>query len=298
MHLRFRGGMGVTPAQSEQLVGRFRADGSFDDLADRGGPVARTHSVLELGVPCDEPPGLPAQATVFSLRNAMTLRGNSLLDTIAAGDVLANMLLEPAGVQGRMNILPDGRMGKFGWKADVPTLVEFMGDAFRNEMGLTNPLQPRDETRACHADQQHPDVDALVMQGAAKFLSTLDPPAPTAACLALPGAAVFQSIGCASCHTPTLPGPGARAPVNLYSDLLLHHMGPGLADSLPQGSAEGDEWRTMPLWRLSERTKFLHDGRAATPSAAILAHDGQARTASQAFAQLDAATQQALTTFS
>jgi DNA-binding beta-propeller fold protein YncE/mono/diheme cytochrome c family protein len=293
----FSGGMGVTPAQSEQLVGRFRADGSFDDLADRGGPVARTHSVLELGVPCDESPGVPAQATVFSLRNAMTLRGNSLLDTIAAGDVLANMLLEPAAVQGRMNVLPDGRMGKFGWKADVPTLVEFMGNAFRNEMGLTNPLQPRDETHACHANKQHPDVDALVMQGAAKFVSTLDPPAPTAACLASPGAAVFQSTGCASCHTPTLPGPGARAPVNLYSDLLLHHMGPGLADSLPQGSAEGDEWRTMPLWRLSERSKFLHDGRAATPSAAILAHDGQARAASQAFAQLDASTQQALVTF-
>jgi mono/diheme cytochrome c family protein len=299
----FPGGMGVTPDQSEQLVGRFRRDGSFDDLSNNGGPVARAHSVAELGIPCDELPGIPPEATVLSLRNAMTLRGNGLLDDIAAGDVLANMLLEPAAIQGRMNVLADGRMGKFGWKADVPTLVEFMGNAFRNEMGLTNPIQPRDEGRArdenrpCRANKQHTDVDALVLQAAAKFINTLEPPAPTALCLASPGAAVFQSAGCASCHTPTLPGPGARVAVNLYSDLLLHHMGPGLADSLPQGSAEGDEWRTMPLWRISERSKFLHDGRAATITAAISAHDGQARAASQAFAHLDAATQQALLTF-
>jgi hypothetical protein len=299
----FPGGMGVTPDQSEQLVGRFRRDGSFDDLSNKGGPVARAHSVAELGIPCDELPGVPPEATVLSLRNAMTLRGNGLLDDIAAGDVLANMLLEPAAVQGRMNVLADGRMGKFGWKADVPTLVEFMGNAFRNEMGLTNPIQPRDEgqardeNRPCKVHKQHTDVDALVLQAAAKFISTLDPPAPTAMCLASPGASVFQSTGCASCHTPTLPGPGARVAVNLYSDLLLHHMGPGLADSLPQGSAEGDEWRTMPLWRISERSKFLHDGRASTVGAAIRAHDGQARAAGQAFAQLDAATQQALIAF-
>jgi hypothetical protein len=293
----FPGGMGVTPQQSEQLVGRFRADGSFDDLSGEGGPTVRVHSVAELGIPCDEPTGAPPEATVLSLRNAMTLRGNGLLDTIAEGDILANMLLEPAAVRGRPNLLADGRMGKFGWKADVPTLVEFMGNAFRNEIGLTNPIQPRDEVRGCQANKRSPEIDALVLQAAAKFMNTLAPPAPTAVCLALPGAAVFQSTGCASCHTPALPGPGARQPVNLYSDLLLHQMGAGLADALPQGSAAGDEWRTMPLWRLAERSKFLHDGRAPTVSAAIAAHDGQARAASQAFAALDATTQQALLAF-
>jgi CxxC motif-containing protein (DUF1111 family) len=205
--------------------------------------------------------------------------------------------LESADVRGRPNLLADGRMGKFGWKADVPTLVEFMGNAFRNEIGVTNPLQKRDEISACGANRRSPEVDALILQAAAKFLNTTAPPAPTAACLASPGAAVFQSIGCASCHTPSLPGPGARQPVNLYSDLLLHHMGSGLADQLPQGSAAGDEWRTMPLWRVSERSKFLHDGRAATLADAIVAHNGQARGASQAFAALDAATQQALLAF-
>jgi DNA-binding beta-propeller fold protein YncE len=293
----FPGGMGVLPGQSEQLVGRYRADGSFDDLSGKGGPVVRAHSVTELGLMCSAPPGVPPEATVVSSRNAMTLRGDGLLDTIALGDVLANMALEPAAVQGRPNLLPDGRMGKFGWKADVPSVVEFMGNAFRNEIGVTNPLQRRDEIEACDANRHSPEVDALVLQAGAKFLNSINPPVPAAACTASPGAAVFQAAGCASCHTPTLPGPGARQPVNLYSDLLLHHMGPALADSLPQGSAAGDEWRTMPLWRVSERAKFLHDGRATSLIDAILTHGGQGRAARDAFAALDPATQQALMAF-
>jgi DNA-binding beta-propeller fold protein YncE/mono/diheme cytochrome c family protein len=291
------GGMGLSAAQAEQLVGRFRSDGSFDDLSGEGGPVARVHSVAELGAACATSAGIPAEASAASLRNAMTLRGDGLIDTIAAGDILANMAGEPASLRGRPNFLADGRMGKFGWKADVPTVVEFVSKAFRNELGVTNPLQPRDETRACGANRDELEVDALIPQAAAKFLNTISPPAPAPACTASPGAAVFQSSGCASCHTPALPGPGARQPVNLYSDLLLHHMGPALADMLPQGSAAGDEWRTMPLWRNAERGKFLHDGRATTVTAAILFHDGQARESRDAFAALDAATQQALISF-
>ncbi len=291
------GGMGVQAGQSEQLVGRFRADGSFDNLAGEGGPVARAHSVAELGLMCSAPTGIPPEATVVSLRNAMTLRGDALIDTIAVGDLLANMATEPAAVQGRPNLLTDGRMGKFGWKADVPTVVEFMGKAFRNEIGVTNPLQRRDEIEECSANRANPEVDASVLQAAAKFLNSINPPAPPASCTTSPGAAVFQAAGCAGCHTPTLPGPGARQPVNLYSDLLLHHMGPTLADSIQQGSAAGDEWRTTPLWRISDRVKFLHDGRANSLSAAIIAHDGQGLAASQAFMALDPATQQALIAF-
>src|SRR6202035_3598824 len=83
------------------------------------------------------------------------------------------------------------------------------------------------------------------------------------------GQQLFQSIGCANCHTPQLPGPGARAPIYPFSDLLLHDMGPALADQMQQGSAHGNEWRTMPLWRASERVRFLHDGRAATVADAV-----------------------------
>jgi len=211
--------------------------------------------------------------------------------------VLANMAAEPAPVRGRPNVLADGRMGKFGWKADTASLVEFMGDAFRNELGLTNPLRPRDEVRGCGANRNSPEVDALALQGAAKFLNTIDPPAPAAACTGSMGAALFQSIGCAACHTPALPGPGARQMLQLYSDLLLHDMGPALADQMRQGSALGNEWRTMPLWKVSERGKLLHDGRALTLTDAIMAHAGQGQAARDQFLMLDSASQQALLAF-
>jgi cytochrome c551/c552 len=293
----FAGGMALISGHDVRRVGRTREDGSFDNLHGRGGPIARMHSVTEMGVPCDLSTGIPPQADAVSRRNAMTLRGAGLLDTIALGDVLANMGAQPEAVRGRPNVLADGRMGKFGWKADTATLVEFMGDAFRNELGLTNPLQPRDEVRGCGANQNSPEVDALALQAAAKFLNTLDPPVPAASCLSSPGAPLFQSTGCAACHTPALPGPGARQMLQLYSDLLLHDMGPALADQIRQGSALGNEWRTPPLWKLSERGKFLHDGRAMTITDAITAHAGQAQAARDQFLALDNPGKQALLAF-
>ena len=285
------GGSGIRPGQDVKVAGKMKNDGTFTDV------VARAHSVSELGVPCDVSPGIPAGFPVVSLRNAMALRGGGVLDTIALGDVLANMALQPEAVRGRPNLLPDGRMGKFGWKAQVPTLVEFMGLAFRNEMGVTNPLEPRDIVKGCGANTKKPDVDASTLQAAAKFLNTIDPPVPASSCTASDGAAVFQKIGCATCHTPTMPGPGARQLLPVYSDLLLHDMGPGLDDRLPQHSASGSEWRTPPLWMVSERGKLLHDGRAITLPAAIGAHGGQGQAAADAFAGLDGVSKDALIAF-
>ena len=246
------GGMGLRPGQDAKFVGKIQGNGNFTDLTGRGGPVARAHSVSELGVPCDVMPGIPAAASIVSLRNAMALRGDGVLDTIALGDVMANMATQPEAVRGRPNLLPGGRMGKFGWKAQVPTLVEFMGIAFRNELGATNPLAPHDLIKGCGANTKRPDVDASTLQAAAKFLNTMDPPAPTASCTGSDGAAIFQKIGCASCHTPSMPGPGARQALAVYTDLLLHEMGPALDDQISQGSARGSEWRTPPLWMVSE----------------------------------------------
>lgn len=291
------GGTGIKSGQDVHLIGRIRGDGSFDDLSHRGGPVARAHSISELGVPCDLVPGVPRQAAIIALRNAMSLRGDGLLDTIALGDVTANMATEPAAVRGRPNILPDGHFGKFGWKASVATVVEFMGIAFRNELGATNPLEPRDEVHGCGANNRHPDIDALPLQASARFLNTMDPPVPTTTCLASSGATLFQSIGCAACHTPTIAGPGARQLLNAYTDLLLHDMGPGLDDQIQQGSAKGNEWRTAPLWKVAERGRFLHDGRASTLAGAIAAHGGQGQAAADAFGALDDASKQALIAF-
>jgi CxxC motif-containing protein (DUF1111 family) len=112
---------------------------------------------------------------------------------------------------------------------------------------------------------------------------------------------LFNSVGCAGCHTPSLPGPGtptaAQKPVRLYSDLLLHDLGPALADNVQQGGAGGSEFRTAPLWGAVDRRHFLHDGRAATLTDAIAAHGGQAATASAAFSALSPTDQQALLAF-
>jgi hypothetical protein len=107
----------------------------------------------------------------------------------------------------------DVSIGRFGWKAQTSTLVKFMGQAFRDEIGLTNPLAPRDLVRGCGASSKKPEADAASLTSIAAFLNTIDPPVPTAACLASAGGAVFNNVGCATCHTPTMPGPGDAGPV-------------------------------------------------------------------------------------
>jgi hypothetical protein len=288
------GGMGATPDTFVTRVGRLDG-GMFDPLTGQGGPVARAHSVTELGFSCGLTTGVPAAANVTSLRSAMTLRGTALIDFILNSDILATQAAEPAEVRGKVNVLSDGRLGKFGWKAQFATLVEFMGDAFTHEMGMTNPLVPDDEQRGCGSDFLEPELDALPLQTVDAYLSTLDPAVPDATCLGSAGAATFAAIGCAGCHTPSMPGPGRTA--NLYSDLLLHDMGPALDDRFVAGSANGPDWRTAPLWRVSERAHFLHDGRAATIPDAIAAHGGQGAASAAAFAALDPAAKQALLDF-
>jgi Di-haem oxidoreductase, putative peroxidase len=258
-------------------------------------PVARFHSVRELGDRCRLPTGVPHDASSTSKRSSMTLRNSSLIDFVQPFDILANRATQPAAIQGRPNILPDGRIGKFGWKASTPTLIEFMGQAFRNEQGLTNGLVRRDQVDGCGANKIEPELDALPLVTTSDFMKNLDAPAPSAACVASTGATVFQNAGCAGCHTPSFAGPGFRA--NLYSDLLLHDMGPALADGFVQGSATGSEFRTMTLTRLSERSHFLHDGRALDLSSAITAHGGQGAAAATAFSSLSATDRDALLAF-
>ncbi len=287
------GGMAATPT-SEVRIGTVQ-NGAFQ-LVDGG--LARSHSIAEFGFPCPLPTGVPPDATVTAPRLAMTLRGTALIDDIQQADILKNRAAEPAAVQGTANVLPDGRIGRFGWKAQLPTLVEFMGDAFRSEMGITNPLAPSDFVTGCGAALLVPEIDAVPVEAVTAFATTLDPPAPSATCLGSPGATTFQTIGCASCHTPSLPSRGSPPTrAFLYSDLLLHDMGPGLADGFQLGSATGSQFRTMPLWRVSDRIHFLHDGRASTIPDAIRAHGGQAAAAAGAFQQLQDPDLQALLGF-
>ena len=293
------GGMGVTGDTFVFRVAHVE-NGVFDPLLGRGGPVARQHSIAELGVACDLPTGIPSVANVISKRSAMTLRGTSLLDNIRIVDLEKVRRSQPSSVQGRLNILADGRVGRFGWKAQTATLVDFMAEAMRDELGVTSPLTPADLVSGCGTSNKA-EADAVPLTSLVAFLDTIDPPAPTASCLGSAGAAVFTSIGCANCHQPNMFGPGNAGSnpttIHPFTDLLLHDMGSGLADGIQQGSATGSEFRTMPLWRVSDRAHFLHDGRASTITDAIRAHGGQAADARAAFEALSDADRQALLDF-
>jgi mono/diheme cytochrome c family protein len=300
------GGMGVDADSFVTRIARIKA-GRFEPLSSHGGPIARERSITEFGVPCGIPTGVPPEATLTSRRSAMTLRGTALIDDIVLSDIIAAQAAEPAAVRGRLNVLADGRVGRFGWKAQTPTLVEFMGEAFRDESGLTNPLAARDLVSGCGAAVPKPEADGVALTSLTAFLNTIDPPPPSGATLSSPGASLFASIGCATCHKPSYRILGSTAPnplvptviltAFLYSDLLLHDMGAGLADGFEQGSATGSEFRTAPLWGVSARQHFLHDGRAATILDAIGMHGGQATAASDAFNTLSAADRQAILDF-
>lgn len=297
------GGMGVQPGSFVTRIARIK-DGVFDPMSGHGGPIARERSITEFGSPCGVPTGMPPEATLTSRRSAMALRGTALIDNIVLSDIIAAQAAQPAAVRGRLNVLADGRVGRFGWKAQTPTLVEFMGGAFRDEIGLTNPLAARDLVSGCGAHIVKPEADGVALTSLVAFLNTIDPPPPSSATLGLPGAALFASVGCAACHKPsyrvlgsTANASGAFLPAFLYSDLLLHDMGAGLADGFEQGSATGSEFRTAPLWRVSERQHFLHDGRAGTILDAIGMHGGQATAAVDAFNALSAADRQAVLDF-
>jgi CxxC motif-containing protein (DUF1111 family) len=177
----------------------------------------------------------------------------------------------------------------------------FSGEAYNVEIGVTNQLFPqkRDETPSCQFNPTPEDTinfSPAAAGGAAvisdtdaftNFMRMLAPPVPAPDTPSIVnGRAVFQQVGCAECHTPTLTtgkmiasgsstSPSAalsNQPVHLYSDLLVHHMGSGLADGITQGAAAPDEFRTAPLWGVGQRVFFLHDGRTRDMVRAIVAH--------------------------
>jgi CxxC motif-containing protein (DUF1111 family) len=190
----------------------------------------------------------------------------------------------------------DGTLGRFGWKAQNKSLLVFAGEAYNVEMGITNDLFPteRDETDECQYASQPNSVTDLAaatptiaissIEKFALFMRLLAAPAPSvdqpggAASIAS-GKALFSAVGCALCHTPTLKT-GHYAGLaqlrdkdaNLFSDLVLHDMGVGLADGVSQGQAGPREFRTAPLWGLGQRLFFLHDGRTGDLRQAIYAH--------------------------
>lgn len=232
-----------------------------------------------------------------SYRQAPVVFGLGLLEAIDDATLLA--LADPDdadgdGISGRVNIVWDvltstPRVGRFGWKANVVSLLEQTAGAFANDIGLTNYLFPESDGMA--------DISRIQTDLAAFFLATLAVPAaaPRSA-EAQRGRELFDDFGCAACHTPTIvtggthPVPHLRdQTIHPYTDLLLHDVGDDLTDARRDFLAEGVEWRTPPLWGLgltmlvAPEATFLHDGRARTIAEAILWHGGEAERAREAF---------------
>ena len=208
----------------------------------------------------------------------------------------ANIVLAGHAISGQANNNGnDGTIARFGWKAQNKSLLLFSGEAYNVEMGITNELfqTERDETPSCQfatvpnaittTDAKTPVETISPIEKFAIFSRFLAAPTPS---LDTPGGAdsiargrnQFNDIGCALCHTPTFNTGNASVaalrnqPVNLFSDLLVHDMGPGLADGITQGQAGPTEFRTAPLWGLGQRLFFLHDGRTSDLLDAIQAH--------------------------
>jgi CxxC motif-containing protein (DUF1111 family) len=209
----------------------------------------------------------------------------------------------------------DGTITRFGWKAQNKSLLMFSGEAYNVEMGVSNQLFPqeRDETAGCLFNATPEDTlnfspapgaggktsNAPVVsdiEAFANFMRMLAPPAPAAPTPATQrGRETFAKVGCALCHTPSMTTgksiasgssttPSAalsNQAVNLFSDLLLHHMGKGLADGITQGNAGPDEFRTAPLWGVGQRVFFLHDGRTSNLVDAIRAHKSRGSEANK-----------------
>ena len=284
-----------------------------DDLAAVGGQVIQkqlTPALSDFLHITAEP--IPAAATDSGHRTTPDLFGFGLLDAVPDAVILARA--DPLdrnhdGISGRPNRTADGRLGRFGRKAQAATLREFNADAFVMEMGITNPVNQMEQTigglplPAGVDPLPEPEISAEQLDAADAFVRFLAPPprAPLDFVGAL-GAVVFRKIGCNGCHVPALVTGANRVPalrfrvVPAFTDLLLHDMGPDLAD-ICLGEAQPSEFRTEPLMGLRFATAFLHDGRAATISQAIELHGGEARAARNRFLRLTAFERRALLRF-
>ena len=243
----------------------------------------------------------------FSPRVAPQLPGLGLLAAIQENDILAKADPDDAdgdGISGRPNYVWDKvsgtqALGRFGWKANQATLHQQVAGAFLGDIGITSSLFPDENCTGAQTDCQaapnggQPEISDSILADVVFYSHTLAVPARRDwdDAVVLTGKKLFNDARCTQCHVPKFQtGELADFPelsnqtIRPYTDLLLHDMGPDLADSRPDFQAEGSEWRTPPLWGIglvptvNEHTNYLHDGRARSLMEAILWHGGEAES--------------------
>lgn len=243
-----------------------------------------------------------------SARLAPALVGMGLLDHVSDDTLIA--MSDPDdtdedGISGRVNTVWDVqqkrfRPGRFGWKASQPSLRQQSALAFAQDIGVRSSLYPHPlcpDNGNCAAEVGV-EINDKLLGAVSDYIANLAIPTPGDhqgdPALAA-GRAQFDDLGCGQCHRPylsaDLPGRGS-VEFQAFTDLLLHDMGPGLADTIAAFAAEGAEWRTAPLWGLglrtreADNTRLLHDGRAGSIHEAILWHDGEAQRSRQRYQAL------------
>ncbi|HVY38636.1 MAG TPA: di-heme oxidoredictase family protein [Polyangia bacterium] len=250
-------------------------------------------------------PDFEANRGNLAFRIPTPMFGLGLIDSIPDAEILAHKHEHPArrallGIHGDTNNNANtGTIARFGWKAQNASIALFAGEAYNVEMGITNELfpqskvedyecnlgaEPNDVTRATTAEEFGNPTEVMAdWMMFSLFMRFTDQPKPAPFdASAQRGELTFDRIGCAECHVPSMTtksgpqGPQSDAlkgvTVNLFSDLLIHHMGANLADNVIQGKAGPDQFRTAPLWGVGQRLFFLHDGRTRSLVDAIRAH--------------------------
>lgn len=298
------------PGEGDPRVRTSIVEGSYDD--GTAYELAQPH--YELG---QLPFGELAEGSMLSPRVAPQMIGLGLLEAIDAEDLLARADAEDAdgdGISGRPNYVWDEAsqsvmLGRFGWKANQPSLAQQSAGAFVGDIGITSTLF---SAQNCSADEPEceaatsggePELDDERLNQVIYYSGLLGVPARRDLhdAEARAGELLFRQLGCASCHVETLrTGTLQDFPelseqvIHPYTDLLLHDLGDALADGRPDFEADGNEWRTPPLWGIglfqivNRHTRYLHDGRARSIEEAVLWHGGEAAASRAAFVALAA----------
>ena len=314
------GAVGGAGTQIETRFG-YLENGVFDPLTAQGGSLIQVFGIGTITPGCHfQGEVVPNNANVQAGRRTTALFGLGLVDAVPNWVFFSLAANQPPSVRGRVNYVqdfftdpPKRVIGRFGWKSQVPSLLQFSADAYLNEMGITttSKVGSRLVTEFSHENMPvglpetcdpKPGVDDLDEEGIQEdvqafkdFMQLLAPPAREPITPQIrSGAYVFEQLGCATCHTPVLrTGPSSVSALSYkrfrpYSDFLLHDMGK-LGDGIgAQGRADLREMRTAPLWglRFADQKTLLHDGRAHSLEEAIQFHDGQGRQARDAFNRL------------
>jgi CxxC motif-containing protein (DUF1111 family) len=326
---------GAASQFTEQRVGHKDANGNFVNptIAINGGANMITgRSIVNDRSICPQAQEhIPDTEDIHTLRAVLNTLGDGFVEAVDDKTFLAiaasqagesNGMIHGEAIQVPILEAPGQTgVGKFGWKDQDPTILSFSGDAYLNEMGVTNRLKPKDVTSVCKVTTDLEDIpDALGLADIdhfAQFIRGTQVPPRDAALAATPdataGQALFSSVGCAVCHVATLTtaAPGTvinggayTVPAALgnktfhpFGDFLLHDVGTG--DGIVQGGPPdtANKLRTVPLWGLRIKSRFMHDNASMTLSDAIRRHAGEAQDVITHFTALTAAQQQQLITF-